>query len=146
MKNLSTTTYKTRKIETPAEKPKLDYPKLNGKLVFGAALIIAVLLVGVFYTKYQNSLNQLKHPDVVAKAASQSLVEKVGHHIELPTNEKPTVATVSDASKLSNQTFFAKAKNGDKVLIYKNPDEAILYRPSVDKIINVASLNTNPKQ
>ena len=109
-------------------------------------LIVAIAAAVFFYTKYQDSQDRLKHPDTIAKAETQSLVEKTGKLIELPTGEQPTVATVSDVSKLSNQTFFANAKNGDKVLIYSKAKKAILYRPSDDKVINVAPLNVNNKQ
>ena len=112
-------------------------------------LLILALAIGAsafFYTKYRDSQNKLNNPEIVAKAETQNLVEKVAQHVELPTGEQPTVATVSDVSKLSDQTFFAGAKNGDKVLIYTNAKKAILYRPSEDKVINFAPLNTNNTQ
>lgn len=118
--------------------------RLTGLLVI--ILIIAVAAAVYFYTKYQGSQDKLKHPEVLAKIETQSLIDKVGKHVELPTGEQPTVATVSDVSKLSNQTFFAGAKNSDKVLIYTKAKKAILYRPSEDKIINYAPLNINNSQ
>ncbi len=105
--------------------------------------VIAVLVAGFFFYKYQDSQNKLKHPDQVAKEQTAALVDQVGKHTELPKDEQPTVATVSDVSKLSNQTFFANAQNGDRVLIYSKAKKAILYRPSEDKIINIAPLNIN---
>jgi hypothetical protein len=51
------------------------------------------------------------------------------------------VATVSDASKLQSQQFFAKAQNGDKVLIFTNAKRAVLYRPSTNKVIEYAPVN-----
>jgi len=109
-------------------------------------LIVAIAAAVFFYSKYHDTQNKLKHPDVVAKAETAALVAKVGKLVDLPTGEQPTVATVSDVSKLSNQTFFAGAKNGDKVLIYTTAKKAILYRPSTDKIINYAPLNINNSQ
>lgn len=70
-----------------------------------------------------------------------ALLEKVGMLIELPQGETPTVATVSDKDKLKDQPFFANAQNGDKVIIYPNAKKAILYRPSINKLIDVAPVS-----
>ncbi len=112
--------------------------KQQKKLLLG--LFILVLLgTGAYY--YQNQKNKTSNqgPTEAAIIESQNLVEKLGKFIELP-NEQPQIATVSDVSKLSNQQFFLKAQNGDKVLIYNIAKKAILYRPSTNKIIDVAAL------
>ena len=59
------------------------------------------------------------------------------------------MATVSDLEKLKDQPFFAKAKIGDKVLIYTDAKKAILYDPVNDKIVEVAPINignSNPAE
>ena len=94
-----------------------------------------------FYSKYQN----LKNPSVAAKQEIQAVVKLVGKLMELP-DEEPTVATVSDKEKLKDQTFFAKAANGDKVLIFTQERKAILYRPGTNKIIEVAPINIGEPQ
>ncbi len=131
---------------TPKKPPKKLIRRLIRKIGLSGLLVIilviAIAAAVVFYKKYQDTQNKLKHPEIVAQATTKSLVEKVGRHIELPKDEQPTVATVSDVSKLSGQTFFTNAKNGDKVLIYTKSNTAILYRPTEDKIINVGSINT----
>jgi len=71
----------------------------------------------------------------------KKLVLEVGKLIELPIGEDPTVATVTDITKLKDQPFFAKAKNGDKVLIYTNARKAILYDPQAKKVIDIAPIN-----
>lgn len=72
------------------------------------------------------------------------LQQRLSSIMELPT-ELPTLATVSDIRKLSNQAFFAHAQNGDKVLIYPLAKKAILYRPSSGKIINVGPIVVDEK-
>jgi hypothetical protein len=61
-------------------------------------------------------------------------------------DEQPTLASVTDKSKLSDQPFFQKAENGDKILIFVQSRKAILYRPSIKKIIDVAPIQTLPGQ
>lgn len=72
---------------------------------------------------------------------NKSVIEKVGELVELPKNELPSIATVTDVDKLSEQIFFAKAKNGDKVLVYSQESWAVIYRPSNNKIIGAASVD-----
>lgn len=91
-----------------------------------------------FYKQYSNIQND---PSKIAQQQSQSVVDQVGKLIVLPTGETPTVATVTDPSQLGNQAFFANAKVGDKVLLYANAKEAILYDPSINKIVSVAPID-----
>lgn len=93
-----------------------------------------------FFTKYQKSQELLKNPTEAARQEVKAIMEQVGKLIELP-NEEPTVATVSDKEKVKDQPFFAKAENGDKVLIYTQARKAILYRPLTNKIIEVSTVN-----
>lgn len=110
-------------------------------LVVLGAVIISLAIGGLIY--YQT---QFKSQKVLgAEMEVKNLVEKVGALIDLPTDEDPVVATVSDAKELTNQPFFAKAVNGDKVLAYTKNKKAILYRPSTDKIIEVTFYNPPPE-
>lgn len=87
----------------------------------------------------QNSGNQLEIPKSVLsdKKAVDGVVAKVSKLMVLPKGEVPTIATVSDKSKLVEQSFFQNAEDGDAVLIYQKAGSAILYRPSENRIINV---------
>ena len=110
--------------------------KNKNKLIVAAIIILALIPSVYFYSQYQVA----KNPQNEAKAEVKDLIAKVGKIIELP-NEEPTVATVSDKNKLKDQPFFRNAENGDKVLLYAQAKKAILYRPSLNKIIEVAPIN-----
>ncbi len=109
-------------------------------------LIVTALPTYYFYHQYQKSQKLLKNPTEAAKEEVKALIAKVGSLIELPTNEEPTIATVSDKEKVKDQPFFAKSENGDKVLIYTQGRKAILFRPSSNKIIEVAPINLGQPQ
>lgn len=81
------------------------------------------------------------NPQRASEEEVKKLVEQVGKLIALPEGEQPTVATVSDREKLKELPFFLHAENGDKVLIYVNARKAFLFRPSSQKLIEVASVN-----
>lgn len=94
-----------------------------------------------FYLQYQQAQLALKNPTLAAQTEASQLIAKVGKLIDLPIGEQPTIATVSDISKLKDQPFFQNARNGDKVLIYTKAKKAILYDPLANKIVEVAPIN-----
>lgn len=113
-------------------------------------LVVAVLIVVgfgtafYFYKKYEAiKANPNAETQAAAQAEVSGLVGQVGKLMVLPTDETPTVATVADASKVKDQKFFTNAENGDKLLAYTKAMEAILYRPSSNKIISVAPIVIN---
>lgn len=107
-------------------------------------IILVVLVLGVaalyYYKQYEQAKNLLQNPSDSVNAQMNQLVDRVGKLIVLPS-EQPTLATVSDITKLQDQPFFIHAQNGDKVLLYSKANIAILYRPSINKIIQVGTLN-----
>lgn len=131
---------KARVQPRPVVKRRRRTPTPLGWLVF-ILLFAAIGLSIFFYLKYRDSQQKLNNPTVSAKAETQELINKVGKLTLLPSSEAPTIATVSDVSKLAGQSFFKNAQNGDKVLIYTKAKKAYLYRPSTDRIINIAPVN-----
>ena len=139
---------------TILEQPDRSARRFNLQLIHWVVLLLILALVGagLSFALYNNSQKQLKavqkqladykkDPNAAAKQETQDLIAKVGQLVVLPTDETPTVATVTDLSKLQDQPFFAGAQVGDKVLIYNNAKKAILYRPATHKIIEVAPIN-----
>jgi len=67
-------------------------------------------------------------------------VKNVTKLTQVPQGEQPTIAKISDITKLNNQPFFQNAKNGDFVLIYTKEKEAILYDPVSNKVLRVGPI------
>ncbi len=115
---------------------------------FFVPTIFLIAILGVYgsfhyYKKYQ----ALKiDPSIEVQKKTATLVGTLGKLMELPKDEVPTVATISDKEKLKGQDFFTLAENGDVLFAYTTAMKAILYRPSTNKIINVAPISINPSQ
>ena len=108
---------------------------LAGLLIF--FLAIAATITSVYlYNQYQ----ALKKTVPPTQSEVQALVAKIGKLIKLPEGELPTVATITDLSKLDDQPFFAKAKVGDKVLLFTQAKKAILYDPIGNVVVEVGPL------
>lgn len=133
------------KKSIPAPQVEIQSKKIMSRknLFIGLGVVLFLLVLGssiYFFTQYQASQNLLKSTKG-GNLEVEGVVTSVGKLMELPKGEVPTLATVSDKSKLKDQAFFKRAENGDKVLIFANAKRAILYRPSLNKIIDVTSID-----
>lgn len=124
--------------------------------IFGIVLVLGVIgALGYLYLDARNEVASLRNeaaaanqkieefktnPDLAAQAEVDEYIEEVGKLYALPSDEKPSVATVNDKEKLKDQPFFANAENGDVTLIYADSKLALLYRPSTQQIVNVSSV------
>lgn len=139
-----TETKKSTKKESVEEEKK---GSVLGKLVFGALFV--VLVVGGSFLMWQNYQLRAVASDVgenadMTEVEIQDLLAKVGKHILLPAEEEPTIATIVDAEKLSQeQAFYKNVMDGDTVLIYMQAQKAVVYRESEDLLVNVGPVYTN---
>lgn len=133
---------RNKKSVEEEKKTETDITKsgnLAKKIGFLVVVVVFLGLLGTsvyFYLKYRKAVT---NPNVAMQDEVKDISEKIGKFMELPA-EIPTVATVSDKEKLQGQAFFANAQNGDRVLIYSKSQKAILWRPTTNKVIEVASL------
>jgi hypothetical protein len=133
----------------------------GGKLHFGHVLgyvVLIALVAGLAYWAYglstenkdlKNKVATLEsqvttlnnNPAIVEQRKTNELVTKVSALMEVPQNESPQAALVSDASSLKKQyPFFANVTNGDQILFYYQAGKVIVYRPSTNKIVQTGPL------
>ncbi|KKS95726.1 MAG: hypothetical protein UV73_C0014G0003 [Candidatus Gottesmanbacteria bacterium GW2011_GWA2_43_14] len=123
--------------------PGLKLPVIlrNRTVIIVSILLVLISLPSLFFfMKFREAEKVLNDLDSGGEA---KIIAKVGSLIELPKGEYPTVATVTDKTKLANLAFFSNAKNGDIVLAYQTAKKAILYDPKINKIIEVANFSRN---
>ena len=69
------------------------------------------------------------------------IIARTGRHLLIPEGDEPTLATITDAQALaSQQSFFRNAVNGDKLLIFPKANQAVIYSPSRDVLVNVGPI------
>ena len=100
---------------------------MNNRKFVTILLIVLVVILGIYFYNqfYDFSLKKDNHNNT-------SIVSRVSELYLLPDSE-PIIATVSDPSI----TFFKSSMKGDKVLLFPNNGKAVLYRPSINKIIDI---------
>lgn len=110
-------------------------------------LVVSVGAAGYFYMQYSDAQKKLmvaqSKTGTSNAAADARVLAQVEKLIELPKDESPTLATVSDKSKLSSQNFFRNAQNGDRLIIFVKSKKVILYRPTENKIIEVGTISVS---
>lgn len=127
-----------------------NFLRVNRTIISFAVVFVLALIPSIYFYN-QNKDTQKKLNETSQKKSDEpaQIIEKVAKHALLPTDEQPTIATISDPEKLKGQAFFTSAQTGDKVLVYSKAGKAVLYRPSIDKVIVMAPLNSesqNPQQ
>lgn len=111
------------------------------KIIILILAVLVLILAGTTYYFLNQYIQYKKDPQKAVREETRELINKVSKLIVLPEGEEPTIATVTDPDRLRDQPFFARAKRGDKVLIYTNARKAILYDPQENRIIEVAPIN-----
>jgi len=134
--------------KTPRKKPqvKLNLPKFESTTQ--QLLIAALVIFSIFmFFQYREAKHKLEaNSPAAASKKVDVVVDRVGKLIILPQDEKPSLATVLDPDKLKGQSFFKDVKKGDQVLVYSKEKRAILYRPSTNQLVNVASITVDTNQ
>jgi hypothetical protein len=96
-----------------------------------ALMIIATL---VFVLLRQASQDEADKREMLKV---QSAVSKLAI---IPKGEDPTLATVKDKTKLTDDFLKSNAENGDKVLVYIKAKKVFVYRPGLNRIAAIGPL------
>jgi hypothetical protein len=111
----------------------------KSRLLSKKAIIVYVVVL-VLVTAGAVGLLVLRHPQDQDLNSVEVIKQKISHHMLLPKDEQPALATITDHTKLTTP-FLKKTQNGDKVLIYQKAQRAIIYRPSIDRIVDVGPVS-----
>ncbi len=99
-----------------------------------------------FYDMYKYYEARVPKTEKDVEKETNMLIAQLKKIMAIP-DEKPVVATVTDKNTLkAQQSFFAQAENGDKVIVFSKARKAVLYRPSTNKIIESGPLLVSPNQ
>lgn len=110
--------------------------KKNLKLIIWT-LVVAGITAAALWQVTIGNMSPAKKELKQVKAAVEKLML-------LPKDEEPTLAAVEDKTKLKDKFLAAKSADGDQVLIYTKNQMAIIYRPSINKIVAVGTVAYDP--
>ncbi len=70
-----------------------------------------------------------------------TILDEIRQVYAIPEGETPTIATVEDVTKLTDQPFFEGAENGDILVVLNDSSQAVLYRPSTKQLVKVGPIS-----
>ena len=132
-----------------------QYSNKNNKGFFHYLLQV-IVIIGLIVGGWLAFTGRIQLDDTVKTDVEQTQVEtdglldKISKHMILPSSERPVLATIIDADKLSlEDPFYVGSVDGDKLLIWSAEKRAIIYSPSRDIVINMGPIifeGTMPEQ
>ena len=112
---------------------------------FWMLAVVAIILLALAFEGGRWSVYQA-NPNLSQAEQASEILARVGKLIQLP-NEQPTMATINDAASAKKaQPFLTGTENGDVLIVFPNAAEALLYRPSTNKLIAVGPVNNDAPQ
>lgn len=109
--------------------------------LFLLLVIVLVIISGFAFDFYKKAGAMKANPQVSVEQKTEDIVSRLGKLIILPEGETPVIMVVNDIEKLNKDPFFAKAKNGDNVVFYRNSGKIYLYDPVANKVLEIAKIN-----
>jgi hypothetical protein len=114
-----------------------------GFIVAGLSALL-LIWIGVQIVSENQTVTSVE-PDVTTDVGTgdREVLSKLGTIMELPSDIVPIMAIITDVAAVQKQqpAFFAKARNGHRLIVY--PDMAILYDYEGNKIIHSGPVNFN---
>ncbi len=114
--------------------------EISVRLMFIVLAIPLFFFLGgvVFFSPQIIQRFNLKSQNIQQAGSSEDievLLREVEEKYLLP-DEVPTIATVNDRENLPDDNFFHKAQNGDRILLYRNSQLGVIYRPTIKKVVH----------
>lgn len=136
-----------KKETKSTKKEEKSSDKQTGWLAPVLGLAILIFAAWSFYSYMQikerlNSLSSVEGQQAFQEQEAKKAARVLSKHMLVPTEEVPNVVVVSDIETLvQEQPFFEGSANGDQLFVYPEFGQAIIYRPSVDRIVKVGPVS-----
>lgn len=135
------------KKETKTTKKEEQNAKNMSWLAPVLGLAILIFAAWSFYSYLQikgrlDSLSSAEGQQAFQEAEAQKAARVLSKHMLVPLDEIPSVVVISDVELLiQEQPFFEGSLDGDQLFVYPEFGQAIIYRPSVDRIVKVGPVS-----
>jgi hypothetical protein len=88
--------------------------------------------------------NEITKKEKARIAEEQQIIDKTSKLLRLP-NELPIVTTVYNEKDFENNNLFRVVKKGDKILLFINAKQSVIYSPAINQVIEVLPVKSELK-
>ena len=171
-KNVSSRTVYTTKVVASSKNKNSFFERFNrSAMVHFGVLLLAVVALGAInvwqMTKYSqlskdidkvklelsesnttnielsSTLSNVSSGERMAAFDSARLIRKISTIINIPSTEKPTLATITDKEALKNLSFFKDVEKGDRLLVFATAKKVVLFRESEGRVVNYGPIDSS---
>ncbi len=112
--------------------------------IIWASLAAAVLTIAFMVAMAAIYKNETTKKEKARITEEQQIIDKISKLLRLP-NELPIVTTVYNEKDFENNNLFRVVKKGDKILLFINAKQSVIYRPSTNQVIEVLPVKSELK-
>lgn len=109
-------------------------------ILFVGALVLLTIILKKNLSKNDEltqiiGLAEAQNGNIAIAQDTYNIMKELRKTLELPPDELPILATISDVSKLAGQPIFNYAANGDQILFYTKAQRLYVFRPSTKSLV-----------
>lgn len=108
------------------------------KAFYRTLFVIIVVLAIVFSLGAMYKADQAADEKLL-KVENQVMLDRISKLLNLP-DEAPIISTVNSKEDFAKAPAFRDAEKGDKLIVWVSANQAVLYRPSTNKVIDVTTV------
>lgn len=110
--------------------------------IFYYTVFAIILLFSIVFTLGATFKNQRLANEKQSITENQAMLERIGVLLNLP-DETPIISTVYSNDDFKDASVFSGAEKGDKLIVWVNANQALLYRPSTNTVLQVSTARTS---
>lgn len=112
--------------------------KNKTKKIFYGTVFVLIVILAIVFTLATIYRAEMANNEKSRKVENDSMMLRIGKLLKLP-DETPIISTVSSKDDFKDAPAFRSAEKGDKLIVWVNSNQAILYRPSTNKVLDLTT-------
>lgn len=108
------------------------------KAFYRTMFVIIVLLAIIFALGAMYKADQAANEKLL-KVQNQAMLDRISKLLNLP-DETPIISTVNSKEDFAKAPAFRSAEKGDKIIVWVSSNQAVLYRPSINQVLDVTNV------